>query len=116
MSTLYVKGGCPPSERAKSILYNAPTTVRRGIRVKDTTFSNSPPHVTKVPTLILQDGTMLVGPQVFQYLERARQDPSFPQTPEHSEKSEFFHQLQDPMTLTVLLALALVAFVIFRKS
>ena len=111
MSTLYVTDQCPHSQRAKSMLANAPTVVRRHINVKDANFSNSPPHVTKVPTLILQDGSMLVGPEVFQYLERVRQDPTFPQTPEMSEISEMFGSNSSCIVIVLLVLLGVALFV-----
>ena len=86
MPELYVKNGCPGSQKAMSMLAHAPTSTRNSIRVHEVTGrSAAPPSVTRVPTLLMQDGTMLSGSEVFQYLSAKRQDPSYPQTPEMSE-------------------------------
>lgn len=95
-----------------SMVANAPT-VSRNIDVHEISgFENVPPHVTKVPTLIKQDGTMLVGAEVFRYLKKLRQEPSFPQTPEMSERREMFPGLDNVSWEHVLfLFLAILLFV-----
>ena len=85
METLYVINSCPHCRKVRSFLAKAPTTLQKKITVHDINYKNAPPSVTRVPTLITQKGKTLVGQEVFEYLKRKRQDPSFPQTPEMSE-------------------------------
>lgn len=83
---LYVSHKCPYTRPLMSMLANAPTFLQKSIKVTEISgFDNVPAGVTNVPTLIKQDGTFLVGEEVFRYLKRMRQDPSYPETPEMSE-------------------------------
>lgn len=114
--TLYVSRNCPASQRVMSMIAHAPTVVRKNVEVNEITqFSNTPPSVTAVPTLIQQDGKMLVGDQVFRYLRKMRQDPDFPETPEMSERENFLGLdlgLQGIDPLYIIAAALLVLFLI----
>lgn len=113
MHTLYVTDSCPSSKKALSMLANAPTAVQKDVAVSPITgFSTSPPQVTAVPTLILQDGQMLVGEEVFKYLSKVRQNPHFPQTPDMSE-NESFHMNALSMSALGFVSIAVVAFLIY---
>lgn len=104
--TLYVSKSCPHSQKASSFLAHAPTTLQRSVVVHDINYKNTPPSVTRVPTLITQKGKMLVGSEVFDYLKKKRQDPTFPQTP---EMSELFHGLVSRRNLCLFLIIAIIA-------
>ena len=83
---LYVNNGCRYSAMAMSMLANAPTTLKENVKVSRINYKNAPPHVTSVPTLITQNGQMLVGSQVFDFLKRGRHDPKFPLTDVDAER------------------------------
>ena len=113
MHTLYVTNSCPASKKALSMLANAPTSVQKDVAVSPVTgVCTSPPQVTAVPTLILQNGKMLVGEQVFKYLSKVRQNPHFPETPEMSE-NESFHLPKFSMSAAGFVSVAIVVFLIY---
>lgn len=114
MSRLYVNNSCPHSRRAVSMLARASTTLRRSVKVSEISgYQSGPPNVTQVPTLIKQDGTMLVGGQVFDYLKLAKQEPSFPQTPDMSETFAFVGNMNWNHVLAVAGAIVL-AYLLFK--
>ena len=86
---LYVHNGCRYSAMAMSMLGKAPSAIRDNIKITKVNFKNRPPHVTSVPTLITQNGQMLVGSAVFDYLKRGRKDPKFPLTDVDAEYFSF---------------------------
>ena len=77
---LYVNGECYHSRAAMDMLAKSPPDLQREVRINQVDFKSAPPQVTKVPTLILQDGTMLVGPEVFEYIRKQMKRPWFPHT------------------------------------
>ena len=77
---LFVNSECFHSANALSMVAKAPTVMRNNMKITEVDYKNAPANVTAVPTLVKQDGTMLVGAQVFDYLKRGRKDPHFPPT------------------------------------
>lgn len=59
-----------------------PEKLRSQVHVSQIDFRNRPPNVTRVPTLMTQQGDTLVGADVFAYLKRWRQDAIPPGTAE----------------------------------
>ena len=110
---LFVSNECYHSKLAKSMLANAPTIMRQNVRVTTIDHKNVPPNVTHVPTLIKQDGKMLVGAQVFDYLKKGRKDPHFP----HTDVDEFFGSFGTFSTRNLIIgAVALVVvYYLYRK-
>lgn len=79
-ATMYVRKDCPHCKNAEALVQSLPSNLRSKIRVSEINFKNRPPNVTRVPTLITQQGKMLVGEQVFAYLKRWRHDADPPHT------------------------------------
>ena len=116
--TLFVSKRCPASRRAVSMIANAPTAVQKSVNINEVTgFSNTPQSVTAVPTLLKQNGQMLVGAQVFRYLEKMRQEPNFPQTPEMSENFLGANlSMQNILFMFLAIMLVVLALVYFSKA
>jgi hypothetical protein len=77
---LFVNSECYHSKAALSMMAHAPTVLRNNMKITHVDYKNAPPAVTAVPTLVKQNGTVLVGAQVFDYLKKGRKDPHFPHT------------------------------------
>ena len=99
---LYVNNGCRYSAMAMSMLANAPTALKENVKVSKINYKNAPPHVTSVPTLITQNGQMLVGTQVFDFLKRGRKDPKYPLTDVDSERFSGLNAAFATTTSTVI--------------
>ena len=99
-ATLFVRRDCPHCQNAERLLAGFPEKMRKEVRVSEINFKNRPPNVTRVPTLITQQGEMLVGENVFAYLKKWRHDASPPHT-------EAFLSIKDHKFKYVLIILAL---------
>lgn len=100
---MFVRDGCPHSKRAEQLVESFPEKLRSQVHVSQIDFSNRPPNVTRVPTLITQQGDTLVGADVFAYLKRWRQDAVPPGT------AEAFGAISDNKMVFFLLVIAAVA-------
>lgn len=92
---MFVRNGCPHSAKAEQIVETFPEKLRSQVQISQINFRNRPPNVTRVPTLITQEGDTLVGADVFTYLKRWRYDAVPPGTAEafaaiSSNKMGFF--------------------------
>lgn len=105
MDKLYILKKCPASQQAMELVYEAP--IMKRVEVSDVNFSNTPPSVTHVPTLIKQDGKMLVGAQVYRYLKKARMEPNFPNT---QIKGEMFTGMITSTPFLVLVVVLIAAY------
>lgn len=79
---MFVRNGCPHSAKAEQMVETFPEKLRSQVQVSRIDFKNRPPNVTRVPTLITQNGETLVGADVFTYLKRWRHDAVPPGTAE----------------------------------
>jgi len=115
MSKLYVNGNCPHSRRAVAMLAKSPTTLKKDITISEITdYKSGPPSVTQVPTLITQDGKMLVGKHVFNYLKRKKQESVYPQTP---DQSEMFHGLSGNWkTLLIIIIIIVLMYFMYKTG
>lgn len=100
---MYVREGCPFSKKATDYVETFPEKLRSQIHVSQIDFRNRPPNVTRVPTIITQQGDTLVGADVFAYLKRWRYDAVPPGT------AEAFAAISSNKIVWFLLCLAIVA-------
>ena len=80
MLEMFVRDDCAHCKNAVNMVYAMPSSLQAQIKISPITFQNRPPNVTRVPTLVTQQGKMLVGANVFAYLKRWRHDASPPHT------------------------------------
>lgn len=99
---LFVRKDCPHCQNVETMIMSYPASLRQQIKVSEINFKNRPPNVTRVPTLITQDGSMLVGENVFAYLKRWRHDANPPRT-------EAFSMMKKHKKKCMLLVLAFLA-------
>lgn len=108
-STLYVKKGCPHCTDAKKLIGHLPEKLRSQIDVSEISFTNRPANVTRVPTLITQNGDMHVGSDVFKYLKKWRHDADPPHTEAyHSRITGWFNNISTNQVLSCLFVVALI--------
>lgn len=112
METLYTNPNCPHSRKVSAMLAQNP---RKGLRKVEIDFQNKPASVTHVPTLITQSGKTLIGKQVFDYLKRKRQDPTFPETDADGESFTGFMSKKNMMILAAVLILCGICCYMYQK-
>lgn len=107
-STLYVKSGCPHCTAAKKLLGNIPEKLRSQVAVNEIKFDNHVSGVTRVPTLVTQDGKYHVGSDVFKYLKKWRKDYEPPHTETFASVRDFVDRMTTRRIISCLFVVALI--------